>query len=214
MAQPCSELDLSSSKRGGGAGFSSSLIAGSLVKPTGSCPAAPNHRGREVDLERLVCRGLGVTLWARLRVRGTPASHPELLRQRGLCEDIGVGPRLCRGSPASSCARAEKPLVGRVGPGGGIHPSSSTLSAAPRPPPTCDPHSRSEHHLPCSQVSGSRGYAITCASSIDVLLPGRVSGDNSELLGRYGAHGPSSPGRGSPSPSLTSAPVTRALTSR
>lgn len=68
VAQPCSELDLSSSKRGGGAGFSSSLIAGSLVKPTGSCPTAPNHRGREVDLERLVCRGLGVTLWARLRV--------------------------------------------------------------------------------------------------------------------------------------------------
>ena len=55
VAQSSSERDLSSSKRGGGAGFSSSLIAGSLVKRTGP-RFQHHHRRREADLERLVCR--------------------------------------------------------------------------------------------------------------------------------------------------------------
>lgn len=59
VAQPSSELDLSTSKCGEGAGFSSSLITGSLVKSTGPYSAALNHRGQEVDLERVVCLVLG-----------------------------------------------------------------------------------------------------------------------------------------------------------
>lgn len=59
VAQPCSELDLSTSKHGEGAGFSSSLITGSLVKPMGPYSATQNHRGQEADLERVVCLVLG-----------------------------------------------------------------------------------------------------------------------------------------------------------
>ena len=59
VAQPCSELNLSASKRGEGAGFSSSLITGSLVKSMGPYLAALNHRRQEVDLDRLVCLVLG-----------------------------------------------------------------------------------------------------------------------------------------------------------
>ena len=98
-------------------------------------------------------------------------------------------------------------------------PSSLTLSSPHRPLPTRDPHSLFGHHPVCPQASGSRECSVTCASALDVLLAGRIPGETSELLGRYGAHSPrlgppGSPGRGCPLPSLASAPVTRALTSR
>lgn len=39
---------------------------------------------------RLGAQRRSTTCWAHLRIRGTPPSHPELLRQHGLWEDVGV----------------------------------------------------------------------------------------------------------------------------